>query len=111
MHAFVGFNLTYQNMQDHVLLEECKGEYLYTTERRSKHLPLYNQLVRFFNTISVSSSNLRNRLHVARVFIKDDVNKCDCDVIPGKEQTCWKLTNPDGHFWYCNNSLLSFDLV
>nr|KAJ0225712.1 hypothetical protein LSAT_V11C100018200 [Lactuca sativa] len=29
--------------------------------------------------MSMSSSNARNRLQVARVFVKDDVNNCDCD--------------------------------
>nr|KAJ0186988.1 hypothetical protein LSAT_V11C900500680 [Lactuca sativa] len=51
-----------------------------------------------------SSSNARNRLQVARVFVKDDVNNCDYEV-PAKEQTCWKLTNPVICFWNCNNSL------
>nr|KAJ0185530.1 hypothetical protein LSAT_V11C900493260 [Lactuca sativa] len=50
------------------------------------------------------SSNVRNRLQVARLFVKDDVNNCDCDV-PAKEWTCWKLTNPNICFWNCNNSL------
>ncbi|CAH1453264.1 unnamed protein product [Lactuca virosa] len=52
----------------------------------------------------MSLSNARNRLQVACVFVKDDVNNCDCD-IPAKERTCWKLTNPDRRFWNCNNSL------
>ncbi|CAH1420135.1 unnamed protein product [Lactuca virosa] len=55
-------------------------------------------------SVSTSSSNARNRLQVARVFVKDDVNNCDSDV-PAKERTCRKLTNPDRRFWYCNNSL------
>ncbi|CAH1424771.1 unnamed protein product [Lactuca virosa] len=59
--------------------------------------------LRFFNTMSMSSSNARNRLQVARVFVKDDVNNCDYDV-PAKERTCWKLTNPGRRFWNCNNS-------
>ena len=66
--------------------------------------------LRFFNTMSMSSSNARNRLQVARVFVKDDVNNCDCDV-PAKERTCWKLTNPNICFWNCNNSLVNFDLA
>nr|KAJ0206831.1 hypothetical protein LSAT_V11C500277700 [Lactuca sativa] len=52
----------------------------------------------------VSSSNARNRLQVARVFVQDGAINCDCDV-PTKEQTCWKLINPGRHFWNCNNSL------
>nr|KAJ0198440.1 hypothetical protein LSAT_V11C700348780 [Lactuca sativa] len=43
--------------------------------------------------MSTSLSNARNCLQVACVFVKDDVNNCDCDV-PTKEQICWKLTNP-----------------
>ncbi|CAI9278650.1 unnamed protein product [Lactuca saligna] len=54
--------------------------------------------------MSAGSSNARNRLQVARVFVKNDVNNCDCDV-PAKERTCWKLTNPGRCFWNCNNSL------
>ncbi|CAH1421369.1 unnamed protein product [Lactuca virosa] len=54
--------------------------------------------------MSASSSNARNRLQVARLFVKDDVNNCDCYVQP-KERTCWKLTNPSRHFWNCSNNL------
>ncbi|CAH1425932.1 unnamed protein product [Lactuca virosa] len=54
--------------------------------------------------MSASSPNARNRLQVARVFVKDDVNNYDCDV-PAKDRTCWKLTNPDRRFWNSNNNL------
>nr|KAJ0192396.1 hypothetical protein LSAT_V11C800433710 [Lactuca sativa] len=54
--------------------------------------------------MTASSSNARNRLQVARVFVKGNVNNCDFNVL-AKERTCWKLTNPSKRFWNCNNSL------
>nr|KAJ0206750.1 hypothetical protein LSAT_V11C500277020 [Lactuca sativa] len=55
-----------------------------------------------------SSSTLRNQLQVTHVQSQEGVKVCDC-VVPAKERTCWKITNPGRRFWNCQNSMLGPD--
>nr|KAJ0191106.1 hypothetical protein LSAT_V11C800415210 [Lactuca sativa] len=43
--------------------------------------------------MSSSSSTSRNQLQVTHVQSQEGVKVCDC-VVPAKERTCWKITNP-----------------
>nr|KAJ0206418.1 hypothetical protein LSAT_V11C500229660 [Lactuca sativa] len=54
--------------------------------------------------MSSSSSTSRNQLQVTHVQSQEGVKVCDC-VVPAKERTCWKITNPGRRFWNCQNSM------
>ncbi|CAH1434940.1 unnamed protein product, partial [Lactuca virosa] len=54
--------------------------------------------------MSPSSSTSRNQLQVTHVQSQEGVKVCDC-VVPAKERTCWKITNPGRRFWNCQNSM------
>nr|KAJ0194539.1 hypothetical protein LSAT_V11C800435750 [Lactuca sativa] len=54
--------------------------------------------------MSSSSSTSRNQLQVTHVQSQEGVKVCDC-VVPAKERTCWKITNPVRRFWNCQNSM------
>ncbi|CAH1423676.1 unnamed protein product [Lactuca virosa] len=54
--------------------------------------------------MSSSSSTSRNQLQVTHVQSQEGVKVCDC-VVPAKERTCWKITNPGRRFWKCQNSM------
>ncbi|CAH1452474.1 unnamed protein product [Lactuca virosa] len=47
--------------------------------------------------MSSSSSTSRNQLQVTHVQSQEGVKLCDC-VVPAKERTCWKITNPGRRF-------------
>nr|KAJ0225813.1 hypothetical protein LSAT_V11C100049400 [Lactuca sativa] len=54
--------------------------------------------------MSSSSSRSRNQLQVTHVQSQEGVKLCDY-VVPAKERTCWKITNPGRRFWNCQNSM------
>ncbi|KAL7617552.1 hypothetical protein Lser_V15G02604 [Lactuca serriola] len=54
--------------------------------------------------MSSSSSTSRNQLQVTHVQSQEGVKVCDC-VVPAKERTCWKITNPGRRFSNCQNSM------
>nr|KAJ0218059.1 hypothetical protein LSAT_V11C300153930 [Lactuca sativa] len=58
--------------------------------------------------MSSSSSTSRNQLQVTYVQSQEGVKVCDC-VVPAKERTCWKITNPGRRFWNCQNSMVGPD--
>ncbi|CAI9297406.1 unnamed protein product [Lactuca saligna] len=52
-----------------------------------------------------SSSTSRNLLQVTHVQSQEGVELCDC-IVPAKERTYWKITNPGRRLWNCQNSMI-----